>query len=106
MEENHQRQADEPSKFCTECLEEKLLTQFRFRSRDRDRRHYQCNVPRGGVWVAVDRIMGYAEASNDMAAIYREEAGDDTKDGRLEEQRAALARIRSCCQSVPTVHLS
>ncbi len=32
---------------------------------------------------AVDRIMGHAEKSNDMAAIYREEAGDDTMDDRL-----------------------
>lgn len=32
---------------------------------------------------AVDRIMGHAERANDMAAVYRQEAGDDTMDERL-----------------------
>ena len=32
---------------------------------------------------AVDRIMGHAERADDMAAIYREEAGDNTMDDRL-----------------------
>lgn len=40
---------------------------------------------------AVDRIMGHAERANDMAAIYRQEAGDDTMDGRL---RAVSEHVR------------
>jgi integrase len=40
---------------------------------------------------AVDRIMGHAERANDMAAIYRQEAGDDTMDDRL---RAVSEHVR------------
>jgi hypothetical protein len=41
---------------------------------------------------AVDRIMGHAERANDMAAVYRQEAGDDTMDDRL---RAVSEHVRT-----------
>jgi integrase len=40
---------------------------------------------------AVDRIMGHAERANDMAAVYRQEAGDSTMDDRL---KAVAAHVR------------
>jgi integrase len=40
---------------------------------------------------AVDRIMGHAEKANDMAAVYRQEGGDETMDDRL---RAVSDHVR------------
>jgi hypothetical protein len=40
---------------------------------------------------AVDRIMGHAERSDDMAAVYRQEEGDDTMVDRL---RAVSEHVR------------